>query len=81
MRGQSQCVTALQNDEADAAADRARSRRREVLWAWASLLVLVICWDAAIRLDEHVSPPRVRIAHAVDEEVSDRSLHTAARFE
>jgi hypothetical protein len=41
---------------------RAVSRRRETLWAWLSLLTLVICWDAAARLDEKVSPPRPRLS-------------------
>lgn len=41
--------------------------RLEVAWAWASLLVLIICWDAALRLDQRVPVPRVRIAHAAEE--------------
>jgi hypothetical protein len=39
-------------------------RRREVTWAWLSLLTLVLCWDASARLEARISPPRVRIAHA-----------------
>jgi hypothetical protein len=39
-------------------------RRRELTWAWLSLLTLVLCWDASARLETRVSPPRVRIAHA-----------------
>ena len=39
-------------------------RRREAMWAWLSLLTLVLCWDASARLETRVSPPRVRIAHA-----------------
>ena len=31
---------------------RATSKRREVLWAWLSLVVLLLCWDAAARLDD-----------------------------
>jgi hypothetical protein len=46
----------------------AQSRRREIVWAWLSLVTLVICWDRAARLDEHKSPPRVRIAHAATRE-------------
>jgi len=38
-------------------------RRLEILWAWASLLVLIICWDAALRLDQRMPLPRLRIAH------------------
>lgn len=45
-----------------------QSRRREVAWAWLSLITLVICWDRAARLDERGSAPRVRIAHAIDRE-------------
>ncbi|MBM0103815.1 hypothetical protein JM946_03630 [Steroidobacter sp. S1-65] len=40
-------------------------QRREKAWAWLSLVVLVICWDASSRLDEPVSLPRARMAHAV----------------
>jgi hypothetical protein len=43
-------------------------RRLELVWAWGSLLTLILCWDAALRLDQHVSPPRVRIAHAAEAE-------------
>ena len=44
--------------------------RLEVLWAVASFVVLILCWDAACRLDERISVPRVRIAHALEEERS-----------
>ncbi|MGH8175231.1 MAG: hypothetical protein ACREV5_03080 [Steroidobacter sp.] len=44
--------------------------RREVIWAWASLATLVVCWDRSARLDEPVSPPRIRVAHGVDREAS-----------
>jgi hypothetical protein len=44
------------------------SPRLEVIWAWASFLLLIVCWDAARRLDEHVSLPRVRIARAGEED-------------
>jgi len=33
------------------------------MWAWLSLLTLVLCWDVSARLETRVSPPRVRIAH------------------
>ena len=56
--------------------DRARSyrtltrdrQRREQVWAWLSLVVLIVCWDASSRLGERVSPPRTRVAHVVDGE-------------
>lgn len=44
------------------------ANRLEIVWAWASLLVLIICWDAALRLDQRVPVPRVRIAHAAEPE-------------
>lgn len=43
-------------------------QRREIIWAWLSFAALILCWDASSRLDERVSAPRVRIAHAVDAE-------------
>jgi hypothetical protein len=46
--------------------------RRERVWAWLSVLTLIICWDASARLDQHVSPPRVRMAHAGDADDSTR---------
>ena len=46
----------------------------ETAWAWASVLILVVCWDAALRLDERVSLPRMRIAHAVEIERSGRDI-------
>ena len=57
------------------AGHRAASRRRETLWAWLSLLVLVICWDAAARLDERISPPRARLTHVAEAE--ERSAQNA----
>jgi hypothetical protein len=49
------------NYEAD---ERFRRTRRERCWAWVSLFVLIVAWDAAGRLDERVALPRMRIAHA-----------------
>jgi hypothetical protein len=47
----------------------ARERqRRERIWAWLSLVVLIVCWDVSTRLEEHASVPRLRIAHALAEE-------------
>lgn len=43
-------------------------QRRERAWAWLSLVVLVVCWDASSRLEERVSPPRAKVAHVVEEE-------------
>lgn len=47
-------------------------QRRERAWAWLSLVVLIICWDASARLEERVSPSRLRIAHALDEDAMPR---------
>ena len=43
---------------------RVVQRRREVLWAWLSLGMLILCWDVCLRLDQHVPLPRARIQHA-----------------
>jgi hypothetical protein len=50
-----------------AAEEQVRRTRREQWWAWASLFVLIVAWDAASRLDERVALPRMRIAHAAEE--------------
>lgn len=55
-----------------------RQRRREAMWAWLSLVTLVICWDAAARLEMRVSPPRVRIAHAGERSESVDAGESAA---
>jgi hypothetical protein len=52
-------------------------QRREQAWAWLSLVVLIICWDASSRLEERVSAPRVRIAHALAEEEMVRTAGAA----
>ena len=64
-------------ENSNACADQPASRL-ETIWAWASLLVLIICWDAALRLDRSVPVPRVRIAHAVEPE---RLAHTRVSTE
>jgi hypothetical protein len=46
------------------AIERLLQRRREQLWAWLSLVALIVCWDASLRLDEHVPIPRPRLQHA-----------------
>jgi hypothetical protein len=33
------------------------NRRLELLWAWASVLVLILCWDVALRLDQSTPLP------------------------
>ena len=54
--------------------------RREQVWAWLSLVTLIVCWDASERLDERVSMPRTRMAHEqetmrVVESTSGLSVH------
>lgn len=41
--------------------------RREQVWAWLTLVTLIICWDASERLGERVSPPRTRVAHVSED--------------
>lgn len=52
-------------------------RRREAAWAWLSLVTLILCWDASARLEERISPPRVRIAHAGDREARPAQSESA----
>lgn len=53
----SQCARTTAKRLADAGhCDQSvRLARRERLWAWASMLMLVVAWDVANRLDQHVS--------------------------
>jgi hypothetical protein len=63
------------HDRAPRLRDAEQRHRRERAWAWLSVVTLIICWDATARLDQRVSPPRVRIAHAVDrEEIDQKAL-------
>jgi hypothetical protein len=41
--------------------------------AWASLVLLLVCWDASLRLDEKVSMPRPRLSHLVELEQEPRT--------
>ena len=66
-------ATSWMHDRAPRIESVARERyRRERIWAWLSVLTLIICWDASARLDQRVSPPRVRIAHAGEAEDATR---------
>lgn len=44
---------------------RARRRRERVLAALA-FVMLIVAWDATLRLDEQMAPPRMRVSHAVE---------------
>ena len=57
---------------------RAGRRRIEHAWAWLSLFTLLLCWDASLRLEQRVSPPRVRIAHAIEAEDLPRAWERGA---
>jgi len=41
-------------------------RRRERILACLAFVMLVVAWDATLRLDERMSPPRMRMSHAVE---------------
>ena len=41
-------------------------RRRERILAGLAFLMLIVAWDATLRLDERMSPPRMRMSHAVE---------------
>jgi hypothetical protein len=43
-------------------------QRREQVWAWLSLVVLIICWDASSRLGERASPPRPKLARVIEDD-------------
>jgi len=52
--------TIARASRAGLSSNAASTRRFELLWAWASLLVLIVCWDAALRLDQRVPLPSMR---------------------
>ena len=41
-------------------------RRREHILACLAFVMLIVAWDATLRLDEHITPPRMRVSHAVE---------------
>ena len=41
-------------------------RWRERVLSVLALVMLILAWDATLRLDEQMSPPRVRVSHAVE---------------
>ena len=53
-------------------------RRRERILACVALVMLIVAWDASLRLDEQSSPPRMRVSHAVEVE-NDLQAMTSAQ--
>ena len=46
--------------------------RLEILWAIASFVVLLLCWDATTRLDQQVFPFEGRLRHRLAEEKQNK---------
>lgn len=42
---------------------------RERMLAGLAFIMLIVAWDATLRLDEQMAPPRMRMSHAVEAEV------------
>jgi len=62
-----------------AAQTRARAlmnarRRREQILACLAFVMLIVAWNATLRLDEQVSPPRMRMSHAVEIEGESQTV-------
>ena len=53
-------------------------RRRERILACLAFAMLIVAWDATLRLDERMSPPRMRMSHAVE---VDGELQTMSSVE
>ncbi len=69
-----ECPRHWMQDRAPSFRTLARDRqKREQVWAWLSLVVLIVCWDASSRLEERVSPPRPKLAHVVEDDEMFRS--------
>ena len=54
----------------------AARRMRERVLAVLALVMLILAWDATLRLDEQMSPPRVRVSHAVELEGEEMRTQT-----
>jgi hypothetical protein len=52
-------------------------RRRERILASLAFVMLILAWDATLRLDERVAPPRMRMSHAVEHESVEQILGSA----
>ena len=59
---------------------RARQLRERLL-AVLAFVMLIIAWDATLRLDERVSPPRMRLSHGVEREVTSEGLWLESEFQ
>jgi hypothetical protein len=49
------------------------ARLRERVLAGLAFVMLVVAWDATLRLDERAAPPRMRMAHAVEREIEPQA--------
>lgn len=56
-------VTGIRRSAKAAVASR---RRLEIVWTCVSLVALIVSWDAAMRLDERVPLPRLRVAQEME---------------
>lgn len=56
----------------------AARRRRERILAALAFVSLILAWDATLRLDERVSPARIRMSHAVEMEAEEQSAGCCA---
>jgi hypothetical protein len=75
-RGANDEIRAVSSRIAGRAIVLARRRRERVLSCLAFIL-LIAAWDATLRLDERVSPSRMRVSHAVERE-SEAQMQTFA---
>ncbi len=48
-------------------------RRRERVLATLAFVMMIAAWDATLRLDEQVAPPRMRLSRAVEHENEEQS--------
>ena len=64
--GHGESVSVRHSSFASSRAIAAARQRRERILAVLAFVMLIVAWDATLRLDERTSPPRMRTSHAVE---------------
>lgn len=49
-------------------------RLRERILSCLAFVMLIVAWNATLRLDEQISPPRMRMSHAVEMEGESQNV-------
>jgi len=75
--GHRESVSACYSSFAASRAIAAGRQRRERILACLAFVMLIVAWDATLRLDERISPPRMRTSHAVEIDGEQQMMTTS----